>query len=247
MLANAKTRTFLELLSNAVRWQLLTHLAKSDFSVTELQKKVKAPQNLISYHLGKLRRSKLVLDNQSIADGRETYYSLNMNLMHSLLFSLGEQLHPALSPNADKKQTAESTKKVRVLFLCTHNSARSQIAEGLLRAKAKNAEVFSAGTEVTRVNPYAIAAMDRLGIDISKQHSKSLEEFRSQKFDYVITVCDRAKESCPIFPGAPEQIHWSIPDPSEVKGSDEDKHRAFDRTAAELNQRIGYLTMMFNR
>lgn len=247
MLSNTRALNFLDLLSNAVRWQLLAHLAKSDFSVTELQKKVKQPQNLISYHLGKLKRSKLILENKSIADGRGTYYSLNMNLLQTMLFSVGEQLHPALSPHTDKSQTDEKGKAIRVLFLCTHNSARSQIAEGLMRAKVKNVEVFSAGTEVTQVNPYAIAAMHRLGIDISKQHSKGLEQFLGQKFDYVITVCDRAKESCPIFPGAPERIHWSIPDPSEVKGSDEEKNRAFDKAAAELNQRISYLTMMLNR
>ena len=103
--------------------------------------------------------------------------------------------------------------KTRVLFLCTHNSARSQMAEGLLRQLGRNEfEVFSAGTEATRVHPLAIEAMKELGIDISAQSSKTLDRYRGQKFDYVITVCDRANEQCPIFTDDPVRIHWSTRD-----------------------------------
>jgi thioredoxin type arsenate reductase len=239
---------FLDLLGNKNRWKLVSALAKSDFSVSELQKKVRVSQNLVSYHLGQLKKLKLVNESRSIADGREVYYSLNLELIRKLFFALGDSLHPALNPENEGRAWAGSKPKVRVLFVCTHNSARSQMAEGLLRFKAgERVDVFSAGTEATHVNPLAIDAMKRLGVDISSQESKNLDGFLGKKFDYVITVCDRAKESCPIFPGAPEQIHWSFPDPSEVKGSQEDRAKAFDETAQQLSQRINFLLMMIER
>lgn len=109
----------------------------------------------------------------------------------------------------------------RVLILCTANSARSQMAEGLLRQIAGDAmDVFSAGSKPGTVNPLAIQAMAERGIDISGQRSKHLDEFISQTFDYVITVCDNAAETCPTFPGRAERIHWSFPDPAAVEGSD---------------------------
>lgn len=109
----------------------------------------------------------------------------------------------------------------RVLFLCTHNSARSQMAEGLLRAMGgEKFEVFSAGTEATRVRPLAITAMAERGIDISRYRSKVLTAFLDQPFDYVITVCDDANESCPVFPGAANRLHWSFPDPSRAEGDE---------------------------
>lgn len=109
----------------------------------------------------------------------------------------------------------------RVLFLCTHNSARSQMAEGLLRALGgERFDVHSAGTEATHVRPLAIKAMAELGIDISDQHSKTLEQYLDQPFDYVITVCDQANETCPFFPNARHRIHWSFPDPSKAQGDE---------------------------
>ncbi|HEX2909294.1 MAG TPA: arsenate reductase ArsC [Chloroflexia bacterium] len=116
----------------------------------------------------------------------------------------------------------EASSKIRVLFLCTHNSARSQMAEGLLRELGKDRfEAYSAGTEATFVRPLAIKAMAELGIDISHQRSKVLTEYLDQPFDYVITVCDAANESCPIFPNARHRLHWSFPDPSKAIGSEE--------------------------
>ncbi len=118
--------------------------------------------------------------------------------------------------------------KQRVLILCTGNSARSQMAEGLLRSEAGDRfEVFSAGVKPTQVRPEAVAVMRELGIDISVQRSKSVDEFDSQTFDYVITVCDNAKESCPVFPGAPKRIHWSFEDPAAVQGSRAERESAF--------------------
>jgi protein-tyrosine-phosphatase len=127
---------------------------------------------------------------------------------------------------------------MRVLFLCTHNSARSQMAEGFLRYLAPRAEVVSAGTEVTRVSPLAIEAMAEQGFDISQQRPKHLSELAGRSFDYVVTVCDRARESCPILPSAPQQIHWSIPDPSVVDGERAEQLLAFQGVASELLTRI---------
>ena len=128
---------------------------------------------------------------------------------------------------------------VRVLFLCTHNSARSQMAEGLLRAFGGGRyEVASAGTEATRVRPEAIAAMAELGIDISDQASKTLERYRDDTWDLVVTVCDRAKEACPVFPGARRAAHWAFDDPAEVKGSPEQRLAEFRRVRDEIAARI---------
>jgi arsenate reductase (thioredoxin) len=128
---------------------------------------------------------------------------------------------------------------VRVLILCTGNSARSQMAEGLLRHDAgRSFEVSSAGTKPAPVRPEAIAVMRELGIDISSHHSKSVDEFAGQEFDYVITVCDNAKESCPVFPARTQRIHWSIEDPAPVQGSEEERLAVFRRIRDELRSRL---------
>lgn len=128
---------------------------------------------------------------------------------------------------------------IRVLFVCTHNSARSQIAEALLgRFGGADFSVFSAGTEVTRVNPYAIRVLDEVGIDWSGARSKSITEFLDQHFDYVITVCDRARATCPVFPGSTNTMHWGLDDPSEVEGTDDEKLAAFRRTETEVSARL---------
>jgi arsenate reductase (thioredoxin) len=133
--------------------------------------------------------------------------------------------------------------KKRVLFLCTHNSARSQMAEGLLRhLSGDRFEVQSAGTEATHVRALAIRAMDEIGVDISGQESKTLARYLGEPFDYVITVCDEANEACPFFPGAKRRLHWSLPDPSTAEGTEEERLTVFrsvrdglrDRMQAEL-------------
>ena len=114
--------------------------------------------------------------------------------------------------------------KQRILFICTHNSARSQMAEGLLRHLGGDRfEAYSAGTEATQVRPLAIEVMRELDIDISGQQSKTLDRYVGEPFDKVITVCDTAAEACPVFPGAREQLHWSFPDPSQATGSPEEQ------------------------
>lgn len=129
--------------------------------------------------------------------------------------------------------------KQRVLFLCTHNSARSQIAEGLLRHLGGDQfEVYSAGTEATQVRPLAIRAMAELGIDIRGQQSKTLDRYLSEPFDEVITVCDAAAEACPIFPGARRRRHWSLSDPSQAGGTEEEQLAVYRSIRDAIRERI---------
>ncbi len=126
-----------------------------------------------------------------------------------------------------------------VLILCAGNSARSQMAEGLLRSLSHGAvEVHSAGTRPSRLNPLAIEVMKEVGIDISGHRSKSVEEFAGQRFDVVITVCDHAQAGCPVYPGAPERLHWSYEDPAAVEGSREEQLRAFRMVRDDLRERL---------
>ena len=133
-------------------------------------------------------------------------------------------------------ETRVST-RFRVLFLCVHNSARSQMAEGLLRAIAGDRfDVFSAGSVPTSVNPFAVRVLRDEGIDISQQESKSVAEFVNQRFDYVITLC--AEEECPIFPGSATRLHWDLPDPAAMDGDTDEKWDAFCRVAGEIKKRL---------
>jgi arsenate reductase (thioredoxin) len=133
----------------------------------------------------------------------------------------------------------DAEERRRVLFLCTHNSARSQMAEGLLRHLAGDRfEVYSAGTEATSVRPEAIAAMAELGVDISGQESETLDRYLGESFDYVVTVCDDANEACPVFPGAKSRLHWSFRDPSRATGSDEERLEVFRAVRDEILGRI---------
>lgn len=131
------------------------------------------------------------------------------------------------------------TEPVTVLFLCTHNSARSQMAEGLLRHFGGDGfEVCSAGTEATRVRPEAIRTMAELGIDINGQWSKTLDQYRDKAFDYVITVCDSANDACPVIPGRARRLHWSIPDPGAVEGDEHVRLAAFRAARDDLLGRV---------
>jgi arsenate reductase len=134
---------------------------------------------------------------------------------------------------------AEAGDRVRVLFLCTHNSARSQMAEGLLRHLAGDRfEAHSAGTEATHVRLLAIRAMDETGVDITGQESKTLDRYLEEPFDYVITVCDDANEACPFFPGAKNRLHWSLEDPSRAEGSEDERLAIFRKVRDEIRDRI---------
>lgn len=131
------------------------------------------------------------------------------------------------------------SRRERVLFLCTHNSARSQMAEGWLRAVGGTRyEVESAGTEATRVHPLAARAMSEVGVDLGGHASKTLERFRDEPWDWVITVCDAANEQCPLFPGAARRVHWSFDDPSRATGSDDERLATFRRVRDEIRARL---------
>jgi arsenate reductase len=131
------------------------------------------------------------------------------------------------------------SEKKRVLILCTGNSARSQMAEGLLRQMGGDRfEVFSAGVSPTRVRPEAIEVMKEIGIDISNHHSKSVEQFSGQEFDYVITVCDNANEQCPVFPGRTQRLHWGFDDPAAVEGDEDARLAVFRRVRDEIAQQL---------
>jgi arsenate reductase len=149
------------------------------------------------------------------------------------------ELTIAAAGRARRSQEKAMTAPIRVLFVCTGNSARSQIAEALLRDfGGADFEVNSAGTEPHGVNPYTVRVLDEIGIDWSGARSKSVTEFIGQPFDYVITVCDRARQTCPVFPGDHNSMHWGLDDPAEVEGSDEQKLEAFRRTRTEVATRL---------
>ena len=134
---------------------------------------------------------------------------------------------------------SESESKQRVLFLCTHNSARSQMAEGLLRDLGGDRfETYSAGTEATHIRPLAIRAMAELDIDISGQESKTLDRYLDQPFDAVITVCDQANEACPVFFGARQRLHWSFPDPSKAQGDEDQQLTVYRQVRDAIRDRI---------
>ncbi|MEW6570112.1 MAG: arsenate reductase ArsC [Nitrospirota bacterium] len=138
-----------------------------------------------------------------------------------------------------KRGGNQQTVKEKVLFICTHNSARSQMAEGLLRALYEGRyEAYSAGTIATEVNPHAIEVMAEIGFDISTHRSKSIEEFQGIQFDHVVTVCDYARETCPFFPGAKHYIHKDFTDPASTGGSREEKLSVFRRVRDEIRQWI---------
>jgi arsenate reductase len=127
----------------------------------------------------------------------------------------------------------------RILVLCTGNSARSQMGEGLFRHEGRGLyEVESAGTKPNLVRPEAIAAMQEIGIDISGHRSKSVDEFAGQAFDYVVTVCDNARDACPVFPAGTERIHWSFEDPAAVQGSEQERLGAFRRIRNQIHEQV---------
>ena len=234
---------FLKVVAHELRWQLVTSLIHSDYRVQELIERLKQPQNLVSYHLKQLRESQLVIERRSTAGAREVYYSLDLVRLEALYHSVGTALHPALNVASDIPPSAlnvSSTMNARVLFLCTGNSARSQMAEGILRHLTEDRlAVFSAGTAPSFVHPNAIRVMAEMGIDISQQRAKGVDEFHDEAFDYVVTVCDRARENCPVFPNDTQLIHWSFPDPATVTGSAA-QYQAFVETAQQLRTRTHY-------
>jgi ArsR family transcriptional regulator, arsenate/arsenite/antimonite-responsive transcriptional repressor / arsenate reductase (thioredoxin) len=233
----------LRLAGHPLRWRLLSELARSDRRVGELCALAGRRQSLVSYHLRQLRDGGLVWMRPSAADGRDTYYVLDLARCGELLSSAGASLHPGLAPTPRPRAGRERGPALaRVLFLCTGNSARSQIAEALAEQLSAGAlSAASAGSHPKPLHPNAVRVLRERGIDLAGRRSKHLSEFAAQRFDHVISLCDRVREVCPEFPGGPELIHWSIPDPAREPGGYEETLPAFERTATELHARIGFL------
>lgn len=239
--------TFVRLAADPVRWGLLRELTGSDRAVRELTALVDKPQNLVSYHLRQLREGGLVSARRSSADGRDSYYTIDLDTCRRQLRAAGAELHPGLfaepmaarrgRPGNDHAGVAPT-----VLFLCTGNSARSQMAEALLaHMSAGTVAAVSAGSNPKPLHPNAVRVMHERGIDISANRTKHLDEFASRAFDHVITLCDKVREVCPEFPEQPNRVHWSLADPAAGAESDETSYPAFERTAAELETRLGFL------
>jgi protein-tyrosine-phosphatase len=238
--------TFLQLAGHELRWRLLSELGRSDRKVHELTRLVDQPQNLVSYHLGRLRDARLVSARRSSADRRDAYYRIDLTRVRSLLAATGAALHPGLRLVAPPPDTAHaSATRARVLFLCTGNSARSQMAEALAQTRSGGlVEASSAGSHPRPLHPNAVRVMrDEHGIDLAGRRSKHLSLFAQQRFDLVVSLCDRVREVCPRFPGRPETVHWSLPDPAagHPHGDDDASYPAFRQAAAELETRIEFL------
>jgi protein-tyrosine-phosphatase/DNA-binding transcriptional ArsR family regulator len=242
--ATADPPLFVQLAGHPLRWRLLQELASSDRRVRELTELVDERQSLVSYHLGQLRDGRLVHTNRSSADGRDTYYAIDLAACGEQLRAAGGALHPGLRlvPEPRSARTNGPARRRRVLFLCTGNSARSQIAEALLVQMSQGTiDAASAGSNPKPLHPNAVRVMADRGIDIGANRTKHLDEFTGRRFDAVITLCDKVREVCPEFPSHPRLAHWSIPDPALAAPTKRASYPAFERTAQELEIRIGFL------
>lgn len=234
----------LKLVGHGVRWKLVRTLARSDYRVNDLVEIVGQPQNLVSYHLGLLRAGQLVAERRSSADARDVYYHLDLDRLGQGLSDSAAMLSPSSAGElwAVADPTGR-TRRPRVLFICTGNSARSQMAEAILRGElGERVDVYSAGPAPTEVHPMTLKILDGLGIKTAGLRSKGMEEVHGIDFDVVVTLCDKAKEVCPPDDGNARYVHWSLPDPALVKGSSARRRKAFDSTAAEISRRVRHLT-----
>jgi protein-tyrosine-phosphatase/DNA-binding transcriptional ArsR family regulator len=233
----------LGLLGEPLRWQLVTELGRSDRRVGELVALVGKPQNLVSYHLGELRRAGIVSARRSAADGRDVYYRANLLRCRDLLGDAPRVLHPGLSVlPATAGRFHRGRTRPRLLFLCTGNSARSQIAEALVEHTSAGAvQARSAGSHPKPLHANAVRVMAERGIDIEGRPTKHLSELAHTRFDRVITLCDKVREICPELPGAPMTAHWSIGDPAGSGGDDRSTYPAFQAVADDIEGRVGLL------
>lgn len=232
---------FIQLAAHPLRWQLITALSSGDHRVRELAARTHQPQNLISYHLRLLRDSGLIASTRSSHDRRDSYYHLNLQHCADQLAAAGPALHPGLhmtpSPPTDQLDASAS-----VLFVCTGNSARSPIAEALLRHHVgERLHVTSAGTKprnYMHTNTSRVLRQE-YGIDITGQQPRHLNRVDTANFTHIITLCDKARENCPDFNNHPGHHHWSIPDPATA--NHRDSYPAFQHIANEINTRVHYL------
>jgi protein-tyrosine-phosphatase/DNA-binding transcriptional ArsR family regulator len=230
---------FCKAIGDETRLAILRRLSLTDLRGGDMIEWLEIPHNALSYHLKYLRDIGLVRDHRSGADARDIYYSLDLERLRALYAAVGETLHTD-SPRALEGQpaSAPSHAPLRVLFLCTHNSARSQLAQGLIQLRGGSTIVArSAGSEPTAVHPQALALLQEHGIDTGDYYAKPMAEVAGERFDFVITVCDRVRELCPAFAGTPSLLHWSIPDPVRVEG-DAARNAAFRGVMTDLGLRI---------
>lgn len=235
---------FLKTVGDETRFTIVRLLALTDLKAGEIMERVGAPQNKVSYHLKQLRSLGLLRDRRSSDDARDVYYSIDVERLQALYAAAGRALHPGLAADDTSRPARALDRPLRVLFLCTHNSARSQLAEAILRrVGGDQVEVVSAGSEPAVLHTMARELIQEWGLDASQYIAKPMSQFAGQPFDYVITVCDRIRESCPTFPGDPERIHWSLPDPAAVEQVEE-RQQAFFKLRRELCTRIHLLLSM---
>jgi ArsR family transcriptional regulator len=233
----------LKLLADDTRWRLIKELRRSDRQAGELVAQLQLPQNLVSYHLGLLRDAGLVQIRRSDADARAVYYHLDVTALQAGFQQIDADIQ--LSETPLYRPALQAT----VVFLCTGNSARSQMAEGWLRhLSSGGVSVRSAGTQPRSLHPLAVQVMAEAGIDIGYQHAKGLDTLAGVEPDVVVTVCDLAREQCPDWPRDPWQLHWSVPDPVRVHGSPEMQAQVFRATRDDLRQRVeGLLALLPTR
>lgn len=227
---------FVRLAGHPLRWRLLIALAGGDHRVRELVTLVGEPQSLVSYHLRLLRDGGLVTAARSSADGRDSYYHLDLDRAADALAESGAALHPALGPQPARPVPVAAG----VLFVCTGNSARSPIAEALLRHRTGGrVEVASAGVRPRAdLHPDTVRVLrEGFGIDLGDRRPRSFDTLTGRRFDYVISLCDKARESLPELPHHPRLVHWSIADPAAAA----DLRPAFARAAADIDTRIRHL------
>ncbi|MCU1689405.1 MAG: ArsR family transcriptional regulator, partial [Jatrophihabitantaceae bacterium] len=237
----AELPALLRIACDPLRWQLLTELAASDLRVRDLMAVTGQPQNLLSYHLRVLREGGFLSSTRSSHDARESYYHLDLDRFADQLAAVGAALHPALQRPTMPTARAErpAPKAPRVLFICTGNSARSPIAEALLQERSHGrVTTMSAGSRPKReLHPAAVRVLqDEYAIDVRGRRPQPWAAMLDRRFDYVISLCDKAREAWTECAGRPPRAHWSIPDPA-ASGD----HAAFLRTAREIDTRIGHL------
>ncbi len=232
----------LQVLGNELRWQLVSELCKSDLKVGELTAATAQPQNLVSYHLRLLREAGLVRERRGSADGRDIYYSLDRRSVTAGLFAAITAINPGaelLGSGTLPKHSPLTKRPTSVLFVCTGNSARSQIAEAMLRQLGgRRLMVRSAGTHPTGVHAQVYRVLASHHVRAGSLRSKSVAEFIGQAFDYVVSLCDIARTEPIALSGKPRLVHWSIPDPVAARGGRAAVTKSFERVTNEIEERV---------
>ncbi len=244
----ASDALFVTLLADPAIWTTVQALARSDAHIADLQAHTGLATPALAHALDRLCATGLVTSRLSDADSQVVYYQLHVDRLAVIAQTTLTALHPSLTlaPPPNAVVAPPQPVRPRVLFLCTRNSARSQIAEGLLRMiSGGTVDASSAGVAPASLHPLARESLERIGAFTESMDSKHIDLFAGQHFDYVITVCDQAREVCPTFPNADQQLHWSLPDPAAAEVARQPK--AFQAVSIELAQRIRYLLTFIER